>query len=355
MNTRLKLLLLEDDASDAELIIRFLLRAGLEPDAVIVSDESEFTTALRGASFDAVLADNSLPMFSSVDALNILQKEEADAAFILVTGTVSEEFAVDIMHKGADDYILKGNLARLPAAIMQAIEKRRIKKEKLHAEEDLRRSNRELHELSLHLQNIREEERTQIARDIHDELGQFLTALKMDVQSLKKRIASNDEAIKHKFAEIQGLIEEAVQSVRRIAAHLRPGIIDDLGLVAALSWQGQEVEKRHGLRINFVSDQAEIDAPAGTVTGLFRIYQEALTNVIRHAHANVVNTRLKTADGRVTLEIRDDGRGIDSNADGKGKSFGLLGIKERVFLMGGQFEVSSEPGMGTLLAVSVPV
>ena len=226
--------------------------------------------------------------------------------------------------------------------------------ERKTAEEDLKKINRELHDLSCHLQNIREEERIQIARDIHDELGQQLTGLKMDVYSLDKEIKSDDLAIKGKFSDILRLIEATVNTVRKIAAHLRPGILDDLGLVAALQWQSREVQTRFGITINFISDLDEIDAPAGVVTGLFRIYQEALTNAARHADAHVIESSLSIKDGRIILEINDDGKGIDMSAMGKNKSFGLLGIKERVFVMEGQYEFASEPGKGTSISVSVP-
>ena len=480
MSTVLKLLQLEDDSFDAELIGRFLRRAGLEFTTTVVSDKREFLTALRSAEFDVILADNSLPQFNSVDALKLLQKEAVDSVFILVTGTVSEEFAVDILHKGADDYILKNNLTRLPSAITQAIEKKKMQKEKVDAEaglikserryrtlfqrnlagiyqsttdgkiidcnnafckmlgygspgemrkihsrdlyfsddemrqfiarvhyekflsnyeatlrkkdgspmyvignislvennetdihtiegiminitdrktaeEDLKKINRELHDLSCHLQNIREEERIEIARDIHDELGQQLTGLKMDVYSLDKQIKSDDLVIKGKFSDILTLIEESVNSVRKIAAHLRPGILDDLGLVAALQWQSQEVQTRFDISINFISDRSDIDAPAAVSTGLFRIYQEALTNAVRHSNARAIDSSIKIVDGRIILEIRDDGKGIDMSAMENRKSFGLLGIKERVYVMKGQYELASEPGKGTSISVSVPI
>jgi len=480
MTTPLQLLLLEDDPADAELILHFLRKSGLQATAVTASDEMQYHLAIRTRVFDAVLADNSLPQFSSVEALALLQQTGRDTAFILVTGTVSEEFAVDVMHKGADDYILKSNLARLPAAIKQAIERRRAKKEKreaevaliqserryrtlfqrnlagiyqsaidgriteannaycrmlgyahaselrkvepgdlyctdeertqfialLHyekflsnhefvlrrkdgspvdvlgnitlvenqetgaawiegvlidisdrrrAENEIREVNQELHDLSAHLQNIREEERTQIARDIHDELGQLFTALKMDIHSLQRTLTTKNKVIDQRFTEVYALIEQGIYSVRGIAAHLRPSIIDDLGLTAALNWHNEEVSKRHGLRIELVCEPEELIAPNDIVTGIFRIYQEALTNVVRHAHARVVHSSLKIANQRIMLEISDDGKGFDPGRNGRGKSFGILGMKERVFLMGGKFELRSAPGAGTSLAVSVPL
>jgi PAS domain S-box-containing protein len=227
--------------------------------------------------------------------------------------------------------------------------------ERKTAEEDLKEVNRELHDLSCHLQHIREEERKEIARDIHDELGQQLTGLKMDVYSLDKQIKSEDPGIRRRFSDILRLIETTVNSVRKIATHLRPGILDDLGLVAALQWQSHEAQIRFGITINFISDLAEIDAPAGIVTGLFRIYQEALTNAARHADAQVIESSLRMVNDRIILEIKDDGKGFDINALGKSRSFGLLGIKERVFVMEAQYEFVSEPGKGTSLSVSVPI
>jgi PAS domain S-box-containing protein len=226
--------------------------------------------------------------------------------------------------------------------------------ERKTAEEDLKTINRELHDLSCHLQDIREEERIKIARNIHDELEQQLTGLKMDVYSLDKQIKSDDQVIRGKFSDILGLIESTVNSVRQIAAHLRPSILDDLGLVAALQWQSQEVQMRFGITINFISDLAEIDAPAGIITGLFRIYQEALTNAARHADAHLIESSLRIVNGRIILEIKDDGKGIDMSAMGN-KSFALLGIKERVFVMEGQYEFVSVPGKGACISVSVPI
>ncbi len=227
--------------------------------------------------------------------------------------------------------------------------------ERKNAEGELQQMNQELRNLSSHLQNIREEERIQIARDIHDELGQQLTGLKMEVTWLNKKLETADERTKEKVREMIDLIDETVKSVRRISSNLRPSMLDDLGLIAALAWHSQEVEKRFGIKVNFVADPPEIDLPAGKSTGLFRIYQEALTNAARHANAHEINSSLKISGNKIILEIRDDGKGINLDRDTRKKSFGLLGIKERAFVMGGKFELKSERGKGTSLIVSVPL
>ena len=465
MKNDMKLLLLEDDLSDAELIQAFLRRSGLEFTASIASDRQEFETAVLENTFDAVLADNSLPQFGSIDALKWLQKHNIDCPFILVTGAVSEEFAVNILHSGADDYILKSNLTRLPNSIAWAIEKKKVRREKAAAEEDLRKGeekyrmlfemnplpawvvdkrthafltvnaaavkhygysydefarmnitsvqpgenpdssgwvrhvkkggesfkaeivtsdvnyenrpaslvmindltlklkaeeeikqiNRELRDLSSHLQNVREEERIQIARDIHDELGQQLTGLKMEIYSLGKKVEKFDGVIMNDFGDVTRLVDDLIKSVRKIASNLRPSMLDDFGLVAALKWQSQEVETRFGIKILFIDDFPEINIPAGISTGLFRIYQEALTNAVRHANAHIINSSLKLSEGRIILEIKDDGKGIAQDAGPKKKGLGLVGIKERIFVMNGNYELESHPGKGTSLCVSVPL
>jgi PAS domain S-box-containing protein len=227
--------------------------------------------------------------------------------------------------------------------------------ERREAEEKLHHSYENLRDLASHLQNIREEERIQIARDIHDELGQQLTGLKMDFTWLIKKIVVKDDVIEEKINEMIRLIDETIISVRRISANLRPNILDDLGLVTALQWHSAEVEKRFGIKINFVSEFDVVEVPVAIATGLFRIYQEALTNAVRHANAHEVSGTLQMVNNKIILQIQDDGKGIDLDNDLKKKSFGLLGIKERAFVMGGQYELKSSPGKGTQILVSVPV
>jgi two-component system sensor histidine kinase UhpB len=226
--------------------------------------------------------------------------------------------------------------------------------EKLKQEKELKLVNKELHELSAHLQNVREEERINIAREIHDELGQQLTGLKMDIFWINKKLQTESEAVKQKITGVLAMIDETVKTVRRISSSLRPSALDDLGLVAALEWQSQEVEKRSEIKVNFMSQIPEVDIPLHVKTGLFRIYQEALTNAVRHANAHEISSQLQWQDNRIILEVKDNGKGMGPESNGK-KTFGLLGIKERTFLMGGRFEIKSLPGAGTTIMISIPV
>jgi PAS domain S-box-containing protein len=227
--------------------------------------------------------------------------------------------------------------------------------EKLKTEENLKRSYQEIRQLASNIEKIREEEKIKIAREIHDELGQQLTGLKMDVAWLSKKLDAKDTILLDKTREIMQLLDQAVKSVRRIASELRPGLLDDLGLVAAIEWQGEEFEKRSGIKVQFDHEIKNETIPPALATGLFRIYQESLTNVARHAHASRVMVSLHQTDDEVVLEITDDGKGFDSKDIKNKKTLGLLGMKERTMMMGGKYEVVSNPGKGTTVVVSVPL
>ncbi len=477
MNSELKLLLLEDNPDDAALIQKLLQRSGMKFNAVVASDEKEFLKAVGDNVYDAVLADNALPQYSSLEALKIIRKKDPNTAFILVTGTVSEEFAVDIIQRGADDYILKTNLIRLSPAITKAVEKKRIQKEKEVAEKNTEKEkelsdsiinslpaifyycdadgkflrcnknfeftsgyvweeiinmsptdffeypkkdpankwiekvfaegyaeteaalltkdgkkipyyftgsavhledqtcligigvdisgrkqsekeqrllNSELRRLSAHLQNVREEEQTRIAREIHDELGQQITGLKIDLSWVKKKLISNAEPalIQEKISSMNSLLDETIQTIRKIASELRPAILDDLGLCAALEWQSREFERRFNVRSEFISSAKELLVAPAIASGLFRMYQESLTNIARHANAKNVVAKLEIKNHDIILTISDDGKGFVTNSVNK-KTLGLLGMKERSLSIGGKLMIESEPGKGTTVTIIV--
>jgi PAS domain S-box-containing protein len=222
-------------------------------------------------------------------------------------------------------------------------------------EEELKQLNEELHRLSSHLQNVREEERIQIARNIHDDLGQQLTGLKMDVNWLNKKLATEDEIVKQKINSMIELIDETLKSVRRISSNLRPGILDDFGLIAALEWHSEEVSKRSEIRVNFSAEIAEPDIPVPMESGIFRIYQELITNAVRHANAHIITASLGLKENDLILKVKDDGQGIDPAITGTKKTLGLIGIKERTFALGGKYDLKSEPGKGTEVQISIPL
>ncbi|MGZ8540279.1 MAG: sensor histidine kinase [Chitinophagaceae bacterium] len=216
--------------------------------------------------------------------------------------------------------------------------------------------NEQLRQLTAHLQNIREEERIHIAREMHDELGQLLTAFKMDISWLDKRTADTDNiAIKEKLADMNKLIDDSVIFVRKLASELRPSMLDDFGLIPALEWHSEEFNKRFDIKVDFHSDTRELKTSPVIATGLFRMYQESLTNVARHAEATKVSATLQTTKDRVCLSVQDDGKGFSLINGDPGKTLGLLGMRERAAMIGGKLEIKSAPGKGTYVVVTVPL
>ncbi len=227
--------------------------------------------------------------------------------------------------------------------------------ERVQAEEALRRSQEELRELASGMNSVREQEKSRIARELHDELGQALTALKLDVAWLSERLPAGDAAITEKLKAMQAMIDGTVAATRRISSDLRPLILDDLGLVPAAEWLVQEFTQRSGIPCELRVDSPELELKDPHATTVFRILQESLTNVARHAKAQRVEVALGRTDGSVTLNVRDNGRGFSLDDPRRPNAFGLMGLRERVYLLGGEVRIESEPGRGTSIAVQIPL
>lgn len=227
--------------------------------------------------------------------------------------------------------------------------------EKYIAEEKLKDSYESIRTLTGHLQNVREEERLHIAREIHDELGQLLTVLKMDVSWLHKKIEPDNNLAKEKLSDILSLIDTTVKTVRRIASELRPSLLDDLGLLAAMEWHLEEFERRSGIQTQLHLPETELPLPDSLKIGLFRIFQESLTNVARHSGAKKVFASLIQEDKQLILTIKDNGTGFEEKPTAEKRTLGLLGMKERTMMMGGIYSISGEKGEGTTVTVIVPI
>lgn len=227
--------------------------------------------------------------------------------------------------------------------------------DRVKKEEEFRRSTEQLRELSARLQSVREEERTHIARVIHDELGQTLTGLKMDVAWLQRHLDQPPAALLEKTQAMSALIDSTVQTVRQISTELRPGILDDLGLTATIEWQLQDFQTRSGIEAKLISAPEETILDADGATTVFRIFQEVLTNVVRHAQATQVAVILKESAGYLLLQVRDNGRGITDSEIHNPKSIGLLGMQERARLRAGEVHFDGTPGQGTTVTVRIPL
>lgn len=227
--------------------------------------------------------------------------------------------------------------------------------EQKRAEQELKDSRQQLRDLSVHLQSVREKESRRIAREIHDELGQSLTALKMDVSWLANQLPEADTALHEKARRMADLIDTTVDSVHRISTELRPILLDDLGLTAAMEWMTQEFQRRCGIRCDVATDFHEEAMEKELATTLFRIVQETLTNVARHSKATRVRVELAERESALRLEVSDNGEGIASARIDDPKSFGIMGIRERVGLWGGSLRITGKRRKGTTVEVVIPL
>ena len=217
----------------------------------------------------------------------------------------------------------------------------------------IRAGEHRLRQLSAHMERVREEERKHIAREVHDELGQALTALRMDVGLLRLADGAASPALLARIAAMKDAVDRTIGIVRQVTTALRPAALD-LGLAAALEWLVDDFGRRSGIDCWLRADDPEVDLDDGRATALFRIVQESLTNVLRHAHATTVDVTLETRDGHVQLDVRDDGRGFDYETAPQPGKYGLMGMRERVLIHGGEFDVESGPD-GTRVRVRLPL
>ncbi len=351
----IRILMLEDNVADAELIKFALREGGLVFSLKRVESRTQFLREMAQNPPDLILLDYSLPAFDGFTALTLAQEKYPDIPFIFVTGTLGEEVVIEMLKSGATDYVLKTRLSRLVPAVLRALRESEERAERHRAEDELLRSHEQLRALSVYLQYVREDERIRISRQVHDELGQALTGLKMDLYWLATRVPKQLKSVQKKTKTMSAHIDTTIQTVRRISTELRPGILDDLGLMAALEWHAQEFQARTRIQCVVKSELNEAILDRDLNTAFFRIFQETLTNIIRHAQASRVTVHLKKSGRNLVLEVRDNGRGISESEITNTKSIGLLGMRERAALLGGKVLIEGHPGQGTTVLVIIPI
>ena len=475
----LRVLVVEDSEDDYLLIVNLLSAAGYEVFSRQVDDAASMSAALR-EPWDLVIADHRLPRFSSMKALALLKERKLDIPFLIVSATIGEEVAVEALHAGASDYIMKDNLTRLPPAVeraLAAVELQRARREaefalqesearfraiaanlpgmvfQMHfaphsgelffsfvsegaqalfgvppraltdnsrlflerletedreslkrtladcagrlallrwegrlvegerwismraspreqepgllswegivtdvtreknAELEILESREQLRRLSAHVEKAKESERSRIAREIHDDIGGTLTAVKLDLAWLRGRVLEN-AALREKIQIMQQHLDSAMHSSIRIARDLRPSLLD-YGIVPAIEWQLGDFQSRMRIPCTFLCTEEDTELDSELATAVFRIFQESLTNISKHAGARSVQVRFDATESTVELEVRDDGTGVSPDALDKPDSFGLRGMRERVKELGGRLELQSSPGAGTTLRLSL--
>lgn len=346
-----RILHLEDSRVDHALVKFALQRSQLACELVLVDTMEDLQFQLETASFDIVLADYHLPGFTGLDGWDLAHALRPELPFVVLSGAIGEAAAVEAMHRGVSDYLLKDNMHRLAHVIERALEISETRRAKAVADAELADSRQRLAELAEHLQASIEQERSDIAREIHDDIGGALTAVKLDLALVGRH--TQDPAMKRHVQSAMEMLQHALGASQRIMLNLRPPILDQ-GLVAAVQWLAASFERRTGIRVVVRRSAEVIEVSRELQLVAYRTAQEALTNVTKHAQASAVTIDLSDREGVLTLEVKDNGCGLDPQALRKEKSFGLLGLRERAAKVDGWLDVSSSP-QGTSVILSVPL
>ena len=354
----IRLLHLEDSELDHALVVAQLRRGALQVLERRIETRTEFGAALA-EPWDLVISDHHLPGFTGLEALQLLrQRELAGAAplpFILVSGQIGEDSAVEAMRNGAADYLLKNNLSRLAVAVEHAIRANQTHRARMQADQELQASRLRLSELAQHLQTSVEAERQSIAREIHDDVGGSLTALKFELDWIRRHAGTPE--VQQRAVSALETVTHAIEASQRIMQNLRPAILEQ-GLLAALQWMSSRFEKRTGILCELRASEGlaghTLALPAGVPLVAYRTVQEALTNVSKHAQASRVVVDLSLGGGVLSLEVSDNGCGLDPADLAKARSFGIRGLHERASTVGGWVDLSSSAA-GTSLILSVPL
>jgi PAS domain S-box-containing protein len=293
---------------------------------------------------------------------NIMVVRTNDGNVLFYEGTVEDITERKVVQNKLEEDILylEKKINRRTTQLVNANDSLRKEiSEKKQKGNELKNSNKQLRALTNHLESVREEERTKISREVHDGLGQSMICLKIDLELLSKQINEMSDKpqidmINKAMKKMSALIDFNIQSVRRIAMELRPGVLDDLGTVAAIEWQAQDFEKLAGIKCIFNSEVEDLPLDRKSSTALFRIFQEILTNIARHAEATMVKVNIKERRNKYILQVDDNGIGIPMKEISAPQSLGLLGIKERAILIGGYAKIVGKHKKGTKVLVTVP-
>ncbi len=350
--TALRVLHVEDSELDHLMMQALLEQAGLQVTWLRVETLAAFVEALE-QDWDAIICDYHLPTASGLDMLRYLREGRQPIPFLLVSGEIGEETAVAAMREGAADYLLKTHLTRLAPALLQAVKAAEAQRQRVAADAALRDSQRQLQALTRHLQSRVEAERAAMARELHDDVGSALTALKFDLAWLARH--APDPALVARAERASSTLDLAIDASRRLMLNLRPPILQE-GLSAALQWLVHQFERQHeALTTRLALPARELPLSEELALVAYRFVQEALHNVAKHARAGRVDVEVSQAGGVLTVEVRDDGVGLAPGSLQGVAGLGLRGLQERAAAVGAWVDISSRPGAGTQLLLSLPL
>lgn len=352
MPEELNILLVEDVTADANAMEEELRRGGLRFRTRRLRTREEFVQAIESEPFDLVLSDFTLPAFDGLSALRLLREKHPNVPFILVTSPRSEEVAMECLREGATDYILKSSLRRLPTAVTAALARQTAESARAKAERTLR-------SLPRFILEAQEAERRRVARELHDSVNQILSSAKFRLEALAERFATREADAHQEILKTKEILAHAITEVRRISRNLRPSELDDLGLLAAIRSLAGEFSERSGIKLRLDLPAAPGELPVEVELNIYRIIQEALANVERHAHARQVDLALHTTRRRLRVALRDDGSGfvpgLTPRASEDRPGMGLVDMRERATHLGGHCEIHTELGHGTEVIVEIPL
>jgi signal transduction histidine kinase len=338
---------------------------GLRQNLVLANSGEDALRRVLKEDFAVILLDARMPGVDGFETAKLIRERARSrhTPIIFITGAYEDVGSVFRGYEvGAVDYIVKPLDPRvIKSKVSVFVElhaknsalQREIAQHKL-TEQRLRESEENLRALAARVQSVREEEQIRIAREVHDGLGQALTGLKMDLTWLVGKLQTEQEPLVTKIGSMFLLIDETIHSVRKIASGLRPELLDEAGLAAAIGWHAKDFQQRTGIRCMVDVDSSSDGLDPERSTAVFRVFQEVLTNVARHANATRVDVSMWGDGGRFTLEVRDNGKGIAPGLIRDPKSLGLLGMRERMLPFDGQVEISGNRGKGTRVVVSLP-
>jgi signal transduction histidine kinase len=322
-------------------------------EVVIAHSGEEALQQVLKRDFAVILLDVRMPGMDGFETAKLLRGRERSRRTPIIFLTAASEDIESIFKGyqiGAADYLIKPVL--VPEVLRSKVA---VFVDLYNKNAALARSEDQLRLLAGYLLGVREEERAHIAREIHDELGQVLTALKMDVSWIAKNLDEDRGEVIEKTASMGRLIDSTVQTVRRIAAGLRPEVLDEMGLAAAIGWQAKEFQKRSGVRVKIELPPELPKFRLDVSPAVFRIFQEILTTVARHSRATRLDVRLTPAGDQLILEVQDNGVGMASIEVSGRKTLGLLGMQERALLFGGTVRFVSAKDRGTTVTVTIPM